>query len=407
VALGIRAFASCLLAVARFKQNGVTHMAFEIGQRVGDYEVVGTLGAGGLGQVYEVRHTISQRSEAMKILLPGQISTPELAERFRREIQLLGALNHPHIAALHNAFYFDSQLIMIMELVSGETLRARSMRMRMPVPEVMRYARQILSALDYAHNRGVVHRDIKPSNIMITTENEVKLVDFGIAIGEHSAELTAPGFMVGSVSYMSPEQITGDKATLRSDIYSVGVTLYEILTGWLPVKGSTNLEIMRSHLNDRPAEPVQLNPRLPIQLSNALLRALEKMPADRFATAQEFLTALDSVPATGMQEVFSVETTALHIPSGSAPPPKGGGSQILQQKSSSQPLQQKSGSQTAQFPLDDVSKKLAVYIGPIASVVVRKLAAKCTNLNQLYQEAATHIASEQDRQKFLQSKRGS
>src|ERR1700749_648711 len=119
-------------------------MAFETGQKVGDYEVVRTLGAGGLGQVYEVRHAISQRSEAMKILLPGQIATAELGERFRREIQLLGGLNHPHIAALHNAFYFDGQLIMIMELISGETLRTRSSRMRMPVPEGLQYGRQML-----------------------------------------------------------------------------------------------------------------------------------------------------------------------------------------------------------------------------------------------------------------------
>jgi len=338
----------------------------------------------------------------MKILLPGQIATPELAERFRREIQLLGALNHPHIAGLHNAFYADGQLIMIMELVNGETLRARSARMRMPVPEIIGYARQILSALDYAHSRGVVHRDIKPSNIMITAENEIKLVDFGIAISEHSAELTAPGFMLGSVNYMSPEQIAGDKATLRSDIYSVGVTLYEILTGWLPVKGSNNLEIMRSHLNDRPTAPSQLNPRLPVELSNLLLKALEKTPEDRFASAQNFLAALDLVPATAMREAFSVETTALHIPSGS---PIGGAQPAPQRANASPSQQEKSVSQVAQFPLDDISRKLAVYIGPIAGVVVRKLAPKCTNLNQLYQEAATHISSEKDRQKFLQSKR--
>lgn len=376
-------------------------MAFEIGQRVGDYEVVSTLGAGGLGQVYEVRHTISQRSEAMKVLLPGQIATPELSERFRREIQLLGALNHPHIAALHNAFYADGQLIMIMELVSGETLRARSARERMPIPEVLGYAKQILSALEYSHSRGVVHRDIKPSNIMITADNEIKLVDFGIAIGEHTAELTAPGFMLGSVNYMSPEQIAGDKATVRSDIYSVGVTLYEILTGWLPVKGSTNLEIMRSHLNDRPTAPIHLNQSLPLELSNILLKALEKSPEDRFPSALSFLTALDLVPAAAIRGVFSVETTALHIPSGvpiaAAPEP---------QRANANPSQeQKSASQLAPFPLDDISRKLAVYIGPIASVVVRKLAPKCTDLNQLYQEAATHISSEKDRQKFLQSKR--
>lgn len=373
-------------------------MAFETGQQVGDYEVVRSLGAGGLGQVYEVRHSISQRAEAMKILLPGQIPTPELGERFRREIQLLGALSHPHIAALHNAFYFENQLIMIMELVSGETLRAKSARTRMPVPEVMLYARQILSALEYAHARGVVHRDIKPSNVMITTENDVKLVDFGIATKDHTPGLTAPGFMVGSVNYMSPEQIAGDKATLRSDIYSVGVTLYEVLTGWLPVNGTNNLEVMRSHLNDRPAPPSQLNPRLPMQLSAVLLKALEKMPDDRFASAQEFKAALAAVPGTEIREIFSVETKSLQIPSG--------GEQLSQQRvSGSQPQQQQSGSQVAQFPLDDISKKLAVFIGPIASVVVRKLAPKCSNLDQLYREAATHIASEKDRQAFLQSKR--
>ena len=373
-------------------------MAFENGQQVGDYEVVRALGAGGLGQVYEVRHNISQRAEAMKILLPGQISTPELAERFRREIQLLGTLNHPHIAALHNAFYFDGQLIMIMELVNGDTLRARTARMRIPVPEVMQYARQILSALDYAHARGVIHRDIKPSNIMITAENDVKLVDFGIAIRDHTPGLTAPGFMVGSVNYMSPEQIAGDKATLQSDIYSVGVTLYEILTGSLPVSGANNLEVMRSHLNDRPTPPSQLNRLLPVQLSDVLLKALEKMPDNRFASAQDFLAALAAIPATGIREVFSVETMSLTIPSGGSQPAPPGAS-------GSQQLQQKSGSQVAGFPLDDISKKLAVYIGPIASVLVRKLAAKCSNLDQLYREAATHISSEKDRQTFLQSKR--
>lgn len=372
-------------------------MPFETGQQVGDYEVVRSLGVGGLGQVYEVRHTISQRSEAMKVLLPGQIETSESAERFRREIQLLGALNHPHIAALHNAFYFDGQLIMIMELVSGETLRVRGRRMRMPVSEVLRYARQILSALDYAHNRGVVHRDIKPSNIMITTENEVKLVDFGIAIGERSVELTAPGFMVGSASYMSPEQIAGDKATLRSDIYSVGVTLYEVLTGWLPVKGSTNLELMRSHLNDRPSPPIELNSALPLTLSNALLKALEKTPAERFTTAQEFLAALDAIPASDIQQAFSPETRAMPVPSHTP--------QSMQRKTGGiEPSVQKSASQVAQSSIDDVTKKLAIYIGPIASVVVRKLAGKCVDLDQLYKEAATNISSETDRRKFLESK---
>jgi serine/threonine-protein kinase len=156
---------------------------------------------------------------------------------------------------------------------------------------------------------------------------------------------------------------------------------------------------MRSHLNDKPASPTLLNPRLPEQLSGVLLKALEKMPDDRFASAQEFLAALEAVPATGIREIFSVETRSLQIPSGE-------GRLGSARESGSQVAQQKSGNNSAaQFPLDDISKKLAVYIGPIASVVVRKLAPKCANLDQLYREAATHISSDKDKQAFLQSRR--
>jgi eukaryotic-like serine/threonine-protein kinase len=368
-------------------------MAFQAGQQVGDYEVVRVLGTGGLGEVYEVRHAISQRAEAMKILLPDQRAAAEMGERFRREIRMLGALSHPNIAALHNAFYHDGQLIMVMELVSGETLRAKSTRAPLSVPQMLRYSRQILSALEYAHQRSVVHRDIKPSNIMITAEDEIKLLDFGIAISDRSAELTAPGFVLGSISYMSPEQISGDKATVRSDIYAVGVTLYEILAGRLPVGGDSNFAIMRSHLIEQPAAPIALNPRLPAALSNVILKSLEKKPEDRFASAQEFLAALAAVPGTGMEEIYSLPTSML--------PVTGSSGQRAQQGSGSQPA--KSPSQN--FPLGDISKKLAIYIGPIASVLVRKLAPNCADLDQLYKEAATHIPSEADRQRFLRSKR--
>ncbi|HEX3469705.1 MAG TPA: serine/threonine-protein kinase [Silvibacterium sp.] len=368
-------------------------MAFEAGQRVGDYEVVRVLGTGGLGEVYEVRHAISQRAEAMKVLLPDQRAAAEMGERFRREIQMLGALSHPNIASLHNAFYHDGQLIMVMELVSGETLRAKSTRTLLSVPNVLRYARQILSALDYAHARSVVHRDIKPTNIMITAEDEIKLLDFGIAISDRSSDLTAPGFIVGSISYMSPEQISGDKATVRSDLYAVGVTLYEVFTGRLPVGGTSNFEIMRAHLVDKPEAPNVLNPRLPAALSNAILKALEKKPEDRFASAQDFLAALSAIPAVGMDDIYSLATTQLRIP--------GSSGQRSQPDISSQPLK----SSPQNLPVGDITKKLAVYIGPIASVLVRKLAANCSDLDQLYKEAATHIPSEADRQRFLQSKR--
>lgn len=367
-------------------------MPFEAGQRVGDYEVVRVLGTGGLGEVYEVRHAISQRAEAMKVLLPDQRAGAEIGERFRREIQMLGTLSHPHIASLHNAFYHDGQLIMVMELVSGETLRSKAVSTLLSVRRVLRYARQILSALDYAHHRGVVHRDIKPSNIMVTMEDEVKLLDFGIAISDRAAELTAPGFVVGSISYMSPEQISGDKATVRSDIYAVGVTLYEVLTGKLPVGGTSNFAIMRAHLTEQPPAPIELNPRLPSALSGTILRALEKKPEDRFASAQEFLFALNSASLTGADDVYSMPTAMLST---------SGVSAERAESSAGQPAR----SAPQEFPIGDITKKLAVYIGPIASVLIRKLAANCTDIDQLYKEAATHIASEADRRRFLQSRR--
>jgi len=374
-------------------------MPFQAGQRVGDYEVVRVLGTGGLGEVYEVRHVIAQRAEAMKVLLPDQRATAEMGERFRREIQMLGALSHPNIASLHNAFYYEGQLIMIMELVSGETLRSKSIRTRLSIPQILRYARQILSALEYAHHRNVVHRDIKPSNIMITQEDEVKLLDFGIAITDRSSDLTAPGFLVGSISYMSPEQISGDKATVRSDIYAVGVTLYEVLTGRLPVSGTSNFSIMRAHLSETPVSPLELNPQLPLGLANAVLKALEKKPEDRFASAQDFLLALHSVSAPGMEDIYSLPTAILPVQGSTTPRPQSGSA------SASQSAKSASASAPQNLPLGDITKKLAVYIGPIASVLVRKLAANCTDVDQLYKEAATHIASEADRQRFLQSRR--
>jgi serine/threonine protein kinase len=375
-------------------------MAIGAGQTIGEYEVIRKLGAGGLGVVYEVRHQISQRAEAMKVLLADQMSTPEMAERFRREVQLLASLNHPNIASLHNAFYYENQLIMIMELVHGETLRDRSVRTATSLPKALNYASQMLSALAVAHQSGIVHRDIKPSNVMITDRDVVKLLDFGIAITGHSVELTNPGFLLGSLSYMSPEQVAGGKATAKSDIYSVGVTLYELLTGKLPITGATDFEIMTAHLQRVPTAPIDINGMIPQHISNAIMRALAKDPAHRFETADEFATALQG--ASAAHRTFTAETnpmlsrrTARIVmgPGMAQPPISSGGAQPP-----SNPAHLHS------LPLEEVTKKLAVYIGPVAKLVVNKIAAECTSVDQLYALAAKQISSEPDRQKFLRSR---
>jgi serine/threonine-protein kinase len=375
-------------------------MAIGAGQKIGEYEVIRKLGAGGLGVVYEVRHQISQRAEAMKVLHADQMSTPEMAERFRREVQLLASLNHPNIASLHNAFYYENQLIMIMELVHGETLRDRSVRTATSLPKALNYASQMLSALAVAHQSGIVHRDIKPSNVMITDRDVVKLLDFGIAITGHSVELTNPGFLLGSLSYMSPEQVAGGKATAKSDIYSVGVTLYELLTGKLPITGATDFEIMTAHLQRVPTAPIDINGMIPQHISKAIMRALAKDPGHRFETADEFATALQGGSAA--HRTFTAETNPILSqrtartatgPGMAQPPITSGGAQP-----SSNPAHWHS------LPLEEVTKKLAVYIGPVAKLVVNKIAAECTSVDQLYALAAKQISSEPDRQKFLRSR---
>jgi len=367
-------------------------MPFEAGQTVGDYEVVGRLGAGGLGAVYEVRHRISQSREAMKILLPDQSGTAEMIERFRREVQTLGGLNHPNIAALHNAFYYENQLVMIMELVPGETLRDRRLRTTAPLPQVFDIASQVLRALIYAHGLGVVHRDIKPSNIMITEGGEVKLLDFGIAIAGRPVELTRAGYLLGSLHYMSPEQVSGAKATARSDFYSLGVTLYEFLTGQLPVTGKSDYEIMMGHMHQVPAHPHHLAPAIPLPLSAVIMRALAKDPADRFATAQEFLEAIAAISAIFPQPSLTP------VPS---PPPL---AQAARPGEGQEPKPISSGG-FENPALEEISRKLAIYIGPVAKIIVKRLAEKSHDLDTIYRESARQISSNADRAAFLRSRR--
>jgi len=396
-------------------------MAFDAGQRIGDYEVVTKLGAGGLGEVYEVKHLISQRREAMKILLPDQ-GSPEMVERFRREVETLAALNHVNIARLNTAFYYQNQLAMVMELIHGETLRDLRLRTAFTLPQALDCIEQTLNALAYAHGLGVVHRDIKPSNIMLTDGGLVKLLDFGIALTEHSSELTRAGYLLGSLNYISPEQVAGSKATIRSDIYSVGVTLYELLTGTLPVTGANNYEIMMAHLNQVPAPPHTLAPQVPGKISEAVMRALSKEPSHRFASAEEFLNALRLAPVgsengnTYVEPLSAVMQAArMAQPAASTPAPAAGTARSGPLRTSepsgtlkaAPAIGSKSGSSSGleNLALEEISRKLAVYIGPVAKFVVKKLAAKSEDLDFIYREAAKEIPSDSDRAAFLKARR--
>jgi eukaryotic-like serine/threonine-protein kinase len=300
-------------------------MALETGTRVGDYEVLSALGAGGMGQVYSVRNIISGRIEAMKILLPDFAAEPDLAARFTAEIRILAGLDHPGIAQLRTAFEFEGRLVMIMEFVEGVTLEKRATESPIPLNDILDYSTQVLSALSYAHGKGVTHRDIKPANIMITSHGLIKLMDFGIAKSTTDLQLTRPGTTMGSVYYMSPEQVRGGTVDARSDIYSFGITLYEMLTGRRPFQAETAFTVLNAQLNQAPEPPALVNPKISPELNNIVLRAMVKAPEGRFQTAEEFRTALRDLKESSA-ESKAQQPVPVPIPaakSAVAPPSKG------------------------------------------------------------------------------------
>lgn len=370
-------------------------MAWTPGTRVGDYEIVGTLGYGGMGEVYRVRHTISDRIEAMKLLRAGPASgtqAQEMMDRFVREIRLLATLQHPNIATLHTAFRHEQELVMIMECVEGEDL-GRRLPAGLTLEESLRYTRQVLEALRYAHGRGIVHRDIKPSNIMITPQGQVKLLDFGLALGTAlgapDQRLTTTGALVGSMHYIAPEHISGEPHDSRSDIYGVGVTLYEIITGRLPIEGATHIQVIAAHLQHAPVPPAQINPKIPARLSATVMCALAKNPRDRWQTAEAFLTALEqdglrSTPAGDVSQVRVMQAPA-QAP-GSASP---------------QPTSARPTSAHRPESLNEITRQLAEHVGPIAGVLVRRASGSTSNLREMCDALAQEIVSPAARQKFL------
>ncbi|MGC2527011.1 MAG: serine/threonine-protein kinase, partial [Candidatus Acidiferrum sp.] len=272
---------------------------YTVGQKLGDYEILGVLGAGGMGKVYKVRNTISDRVEAMKILLPDLAGQKDLADRFLREIKVLASLSHPNIAALRTALTLDNQLVMIMEFVDGVTLSSRLQQGAIPPSLAVKYIDQVLAALSYAHKQNIIHRDIKPANMMLTADGSVKLMDFGIARSASDRSLTMTGTTLGSLNYMPPEQVKGEPADNRSDLYSLGVSLYEMVTGQLPFQADSNYAMMAAHLQETPKPPIVLRPGIPQPLNQIILMALAKDPGQRFQSADAFRGALKSVQAQG------------------------------------------------------------------------------------------------------------
>src|SRR5437660_1651003 len=297
-----------------------TEMTEPSGKCVGDYEVLAVLGTGGMGRVYKVRNVISDRVEAMKILLPDLAGKKELADRFLREIKVLAGLNHPNIAALRTALTLNNQLVMVMEYVDGVTLAARLEQGPIPAGDALNYISQVLDALQYAHHQKVIHRDIKPGNMMLTPQGVVKLMDFGIARSGSDRGLTMTGTTLGSLYYMSPEQVKGSAVDARSDLYAVGVSLYEMVTGQRPFQADSDFSILAAHLEQAPKPPIEIRPDLPEGMNEIILMAMAKNPDERFQSAEAFGAALRSlhVPLAAAASAAPVMSAIASTPASAA-----------------------------------------------------------------------------------------
>jgi serine/threonine protein kinase len=305
-----------------------------IGERVGNHKILTKIGQGGMGTVFQGEDTTLGRKVAIKILNPNLLEKggKEL-ERFEAEAKVQASLNHPNIVTLYQFEPYRDSYCMVMEYVEGKTL-SEVIKSSGPLPAhiVVNLSKQVLDGLGAAHRLGVVHRDLKPSNVMITGDGVAKVMDFGIAKVEGGKRLTESGALVGTVYYMSPEQVRGEKVDARSDVYSFGIIMFEMLTGRVPFKEDSDFSIMIHHVQTPAPPPTQLLPDIPSALEDIVLRCLNKDPATRFQSAGEIVAALEAFEeqerALGRSQMYSKRYLAEWIasprkeaPGSPAPPP--------------------------------------------------------------------------------------
>lgn len=278
--------------------------------QIDNYKIVKKIGEGGMGEVYKGVDVMLEREAAIKLLRPELKNRPDVIQRFKDEMIALGRLNHSNITTLYQ-YKFDplqDKYYMALEFARGEPLEDILKREgSLPWQTAVQYAIEMLDGLDHAHSFNVVHRDIKPSNIIITEQNTVKIIDFGIARILETARLTQTGQFIGTLQYVSPEQIQGKDTDPRSDIYSVGAVIYEMLTGHIPFEKDTDYELRRSIVEEKPKLPLTFSSQIPVKLEQLILKALEKKPENRFSSAKEFSKEL--------RKLVNASETPLPIPS--------------------------------------------------------------------------------------------
>ena len=263
-----------------------------LGQEAGGYKFLAIEGTSRIGMAYRVWNLLLDRIEIVRVLQRAPENSEE-ADRFLREIKVHARLSHPNLVSFYGAAEIDRQLVTTSEYFESASLQRCLSERVLPISEAIAWMLQVLTGLDYAHGCGVVHREVSPTNILINAEGKVKLTGFGLAKSATDPALTRAGTVMGWLEYMSPEQAMAGAVDARSDIYSAGAVLYEMVTGQVPFAGKTEFDVMRAHVGTAPAPPRDVNPLVPQGLNQIILTALAKNPSERFQTVRQFRDALE------------------------------------------------------------------------------------------------------------------
>lgn len=280
-----------------------------VGKAWGRFQIIEERGRGGMAVVYKAYDGVLQRTVALKVLLPVLASNTEFTQRFHREAITAANLRHPNIVVIYDVGSHRSYQYIVMEYLEGPTLQQEIQRTgALPLPKIMTIVGQLTDALDYAHQQGLVHRDIKPANVIISAHDQVTLTDFGLVKAATSAKITGEGAAVGTLKYMSPEQAVGRELDYHSDIYSLGVVVYEMLTGESPFSGRTPYQTLHELIYEPPPPPSKVNRAVTVRMERAVLKALAKEPDQRYSSAGEFARALASAAGLGVTAEFPSPT---------------------------------------------------------------------------------------------------